>query len=221
LSYTGGTQISAGTLVVNDPTALGAGQVVTSGGELLAGTTETINNHLAMNGDFTVAAAAGQTLTVTGWNINANGQTIAFGSPGQNGTVALSTSGGAAIGNPANGYTVLVQAGTLRLNDASSPLLLLNDTHTTIRPAGTLDLNGFSPTVNDLHGGGHIINGGGAATLTVNGGNFSGVIGGPLSLTVTNASTLTLSGNNTYIGGTTVNSGSTLARSPTAASLQI
>ncbi len=210
LSYTGGTQISGGTLVVNDPTALGAGGVTTSGGGLLAGATETIHNILTMNGDFRVAAALGQTLTMASWDVAANGQTIAFGGPGQNGTVVWGAAGLEMVSNPANGYTILVQAGTLRAGDSNFTILASNDTTTLIRPAGTLDANGFSFTVNDLHGGGQIIDSGGAATLMVNGGSFSGVISGPLSLSVTNNSSLSLSGNNTYTGTTTINSGSSL-----------
>jgi fibronectin-binding autotransporter adhesin len=210
LSYTGGTQISGGTLAVNDPSALGSGGVVTSGGELLAGATESIGNQLTMNGNFTIAAAHGQTLTIGtgGWFLSASGQTITFGAPGQDGTVLWSTSPGA-IGNPGNGYTILVQAGTLRAADSNFGLLFNYDTRTAIRPAGTIDAAGFSFTVNDLEGGGHIIDSGGAATLTVNGGSFSGGIGGPLALVVT-GNPLTLSGNNTYTGGTTINSGATL-----------
>jgi fibronectin-binding autotransporter adhesin len=212
LSYTGNTQISGGTLVVNDPTALGPGGVVTSGGELLAGATESIGNQLTMNGNFTIAAAHGQTLTIGtgGWFLNASGQTITFGAPGQDGTVLWSTAGGGGtIGNPSAGFTVLVQAGTLRAADNQFGFLFSFDTRTAIRPAGTIDAAGFSFGVNDLEGGGHIIDSGGAATLTVNGGNFSGGIGGTLALVVT-GNPLTLSGNNTYLGGTTINSGATL-----------
>src|SRR5436305_14196937 len=80
--------------------------------------------------------------------------------------------------------------------------------HTTIRPAGTLDLAGVNAVVTGLQGGGHVTNSGAAALLQVNGGNFSGVIGGPLALEVTNGS-LALSGNNTYTGGTTIDAGTT------------
>jgi autotransporter-associated beta strand protein len=62
--------------------------------------------------------------------------------------------------------------------------------------------------VNDLEGGGQITNTGAATTLTVNGGNFGGVIAGPLALTVSGA--LVLFGNNTYTGGTAINGGATL-----------
>ena len=215
LNYTGGTLIAAGTLIVNDPAALGAGALTISGGELLEGLTGTINNTLTMTGNFTIAAAHAQTLTIPTtqpWALTETiNEVIAFGAPGQDGTVVWNAPAGSSVSTSLNtAYTVSVQAGTLRpgLNGGFG-LLFVDAQSAIIQAAGTLDANGFSFTLNDLEGGGHISDSGGAATLTVNGGNFSGVIGGPLHLTVTGTA-LTLSGNNTYTGGTTINSGATL-----------
>src|SRR5207248_3593795 len=122
------------------------------------------------------------------------------------GTVAFGSAAGI-VNNPST-YTVVVSAGTLRPTDAELGIVLGADRHTTVQAAGTLDAAGFTLMVNDLQGGGQITDPGGAAGLTVNGGNFSGVIGGALGLTVNGL--LTLSGNNTYTGGTTINGGSTL-----------
>src|SRR5438105_212765 len=213
LSYTGGTRISAGTLIVNDPAALGSGGLRISGGELLEGLSGTINNQLTMSNSFTIAAAHGQTLTTSTthpWTLNGViGQVVTFGAPGQDGTVAWSTPAGSSITPFGSAYDVLIRAGTLRANDSSFGVITQFAQHTTIRPAGTLDLAGVNAVVTGLQGGGHVINSGAATLLQVNGGNFSGVIGGPLTLQVTNGS-LALSGNNTYTGGTTINSGTTL-----------
>jgi autotransporter-associated beta strand protein len=212
LSYTGGTLISAGTLIVNDPTALGSGGLTITGGELAAGLTEAISNQLTMSGNFTIAAAHGQTLTTSTthpWTLNASGQTVTFGALGQDGTVLWSTPGGSLVTPFGGAYTVLVRAGTLRANDSSFGVLTQFAQQTIIRPAGTLDLAGVSAVVTGLAGGGHVTDSGAAALLQVNGGNFSGVIAGLLSLQVTNGS-LTLSGNSTYTGTTTINSGTNL-----------
>src|SRR5437879_6230072 len=144
--------------------------------------------------------------TVSGSSATNTDDVVTFGAPGQDGTVAFGSAAGI-VNNPST-YTVVVSAGTLRPTDAELGIVLGADQHTTIQAAGTLDAAGFTLMVNDLQGGGHITDTGGAAGLTVNGGNFSGVIGGPLGLTLNGA--LTLSGNNTYTGGTTINGGSTL-----------
>ena len=82
---------------------------------------------------------------------------------------------------------------------------------------GTLDMAGFSDTINGLNGSGTVDNSTGTGnTLTVGGNNanstFSGVIqntSGSLGLAKTGTGTLTLSGNsaNTYSGLTTVSAG--------------
>ena len=115
---------------------------------------------------------------------------------------------GGNVPNP-NTYTVLVQAGTLRAGDANGfPFVLADAQRTAIRPAGTIDAAGIGFTVNDLRGGGQITDSGVAATLTVNGGIFGGIITGPLSVSVTGS--LILAGNNSYTGTTTIGGGSRL-----------
>jgi autotransporter-associated beta strand protein len=80
---------------------------------------------------------------------------------------------------------------------------------------GTLDLNGFSETINGLAGTGVVDTiAGGTPVLTVGDNDqtstFDGVIqntAGTLALTKVGTGTLTLAGINTYTGNTTVNSG--------------
>ena len=114
--------------------------------------------------------------------------------------MAWSTPAGSSITPFGSAYDVLIRAGTLRANDSSFGVITQFAQHTTIRPVGTLDLAGVNAVVTGLQGGGHVTNSGAATLLQVNGGNFSGVIGGPLALQVTNGS-LALSGNNTYTAG--------------------
>jgi autotransporter-associated beta strand protein len=80
--------------------------------------------------------------------------------------------------------------------------------------AGTLQLGGFSETINGLSGNGIVEAGGNTPTLTLGGNNatatFSGVIrntSGELALVKTGTGTQTLSGANTYTGSTTVSQG--------------
>ncbi|MFY7817860.1 MAG: beta strand repeat-containing protein [Akkermansiaceae bacterium] len=79
---------------------------------------------------------------------------------------------------------------------------------------GTLNLGGFSETINGLSGNGILEAGGGTPTLTIGENNatasFSGVIqnsSGDLTLVKTGTGTQTLSGANTYTGTTTVSAG--------------
>ncbi len=143
--------------------------------------------------------------------------------------------------NSYSGGTV-VDSGNLQLG---SSMALPTGTALTLSavdvPAGVLDLNGFSANVSSitvltgpntvaLGAVGQIINTStlaATATLTyagtiANPSNFTGNIndsagsgGGSTALTVASGS-LTLSGNNTYAGGTTVNSGASLILSSTA-----
>jgi autotransporter-associated beta strand protein len=80
--------------------------------------------------------------------------------------------------------------------------------------AGTLNLAGFSETINGLSGNGIVESGSGTPTLTLGennaSGSFSGAISntaGTLALVKTGMGTQTLSGVNTYTGTTTVSQG--------------
>ncbi len=90
---------------------------------------------------------------------------------------------------------------------------------------GTFRMGGFSETINGLSGNGTVDGFSGTPTLTVGDNdatsNFSGVIrntAGTLALTKTGNGTLTLSGNNTYGGATTISSGTLTAGSVTGLS---
>ncbi len=211
LFYSGGTTIDGGTLSVGNPSALGSGPLTIDGGELLASATETISNKLTMSGDFTIAAAHGQTLTMSSaqaWTLNAGaGEMINFGATGQDGTVVFDATGGDSVVNPGT-YTVAVQAGTLKAGDGGLGLLLLHDGATVVQAGATLDTGGFGIQLNGLTGAGHITDSGAAATLSVNNGNFAGTIDGPLALSV--SGNVVLAGATSYTGGTTINNGAEL-----------
>ena len=79
---------------------------------------------------------------------------------------------------------------------------------------GTLNLGGFSETINGLSGSGIVDSGWNDTVLTVGAGNgtgsFTGTIrntAGTLALVKVGAGTLALSGTNTYVGGTTISGG--------------
>src|SRR5262249_16838527 len=79
----------------------------------------------------------------------------------------------------------------------------------TVASGATLDLAGFDQTVGSLAGAGNVTLG--SAMLTTNGDGsdttFSGTISGSGRLVKVGEGTLTLSGNNSYTGGTLLNEG--------------
>ena len=220
-TYTGGTTISNGTLEANVPAALpGYG---TSG-------------KLSVASGATVAVAVGGTGQWSATNINtllgntsafASGSILGFDTTGGNfsystviGAGALSTIGVSKLGSNTltltgtNTYAggTTINGGTLQLGNVSA----LGSGSVTLS-AGTLDLDGYSPSLGALSGsaGSTVttsVAGPAALTTNTSTGNstFAGVItngSGTVSLTKTGSGTLALSGANTYTGSTTISGG--------------
>ena len=164
-------------------------------------------------GTFHMAGGVGYTFSITA----AIGGPGAFqaGNSGDAGTIQLSGvntyTGGTIFGTPFNNNVILQLAGSGTLGSTNGPLTFnsVND---------ILDLNGTSQGIGSLSGPDGIITNSAAVAsiLTIgNGGNgggvFLGTISGPMALTMVGSNTIiTLSGNNSYTGGTTI-SGGTLA----------
>ena len=106
-----------------------------------------------------------------------------------------------------------ISAGTLKIG--GNNVLPFGSGNGNVIDNGTLDVGGFSASINGLSGSGTVDNSGaGTPTLTVGNNNvtsvFSGVIqntSGTLALTKTGTGMLTLSGTNTYGGATTISQG--------------
>jgi len=177
-TYTGGTTVSAGTLALNSANALGSGKVTLAGGSLDV-KSQTIANDIRLTADSRVAGTNGALTGV----ISGNGLLTKVGA----GTLTL-----AGVNTFTGGTTV--SAGTLALNSANA----LGSGSVTLA-GGSLDVK--SQTVaKDI-------------TLTADSsvagadGTITGVIAGNGLLTKVGAGTLTLSGTNTFTGGTVVNAG--------------
>jgi autotransporter-associated beta strand protein len=214
--YTSGTLINAGTLQLGNTYALGvpSGNLTVNGGTLnLAGFSPSVGTLAGNAGALITNSAAGPaTLTVNETANTTYAGTLADGA----GAVAL-VKGGAytltlSASNHYSGGTV-VNSGTLQLGNAFA---LGATTGSLAVNAGTVNLAGFSPTVGTLSGsaGGIIINNGaGTATLTASSSSsatYAGLLingSGALAFVKNGTGTLTLSGSNTYSGGTTIDAG--------------
>jgi autotransporter-associated beta strand protein len=186
---------------VGSNTALGTGTLTFASGTTLqaAATGLTLANTLTLNGTDTID---------TQTNVMAlSGSIGGTGGLAKVGTGTLKVSGA----NTYSGATT-VTAGTLQARAANT---FSATSAFTVGAGAFLDVNGFNQTIGSLAGAGTVTNNGaGAATLTAGGDNtsttFSGTLqngGSSLGLAKTGTGTLTLSGVNTYQGGTTVNGG--------------
>jgi autotransporter-associated beta strand protein len=210
-TYSGGTTISAGTLALSGSGTLGSSSaaVTASGGTLdLGATSQTM-------GTVTVSGGTVQNGTLTGASYALQSGTVSAVLAGSS-IVATKTTSGTLTLSGANTYTggTTISAGTLKLGAAN---VVPGNTYAgDVSVTGTLDLFGYSDAINGLNGAGTLDTtaSSGTPTLTIgangNSGSFSGVIqntAGTLALIKSGAGTQTLSGNNTYSGGTTLNAG--------------
>ena len=167
------------------------------------GETLTLNGSISSNG-----AVSELTVTGAGDMRLAGSVSGTFGLTKQGAGVVTLGASNSYVGNTA------VLDGTLRLgaND-----VIPDGTgygNVAVNGTGTLDLNGFRDTLNGLSGTGTVDSTSGSGTLTVGNNNatstFSGIIqnnGGSLALTKLGSGTLTLAGQNTYSGDTTIQAG--------------
>ncbi|EHJ9456593.1 autotransporter-associated beta strand repeat-containing protein [Salmonella enterica] len=207
-SYTGGTTISGGTLVASNVEALGTGDV-TDNATLELNTGGDFDN--AISGSGQVVKSGDKTLTLSGINSYTGGTTISGGTlvasnvdalgsgdVTDNATLELNTGGD--FDNAIGGTGSVVKSGdkTLTLSGANSY------TGGTTISGGTL----VASNVEALGSGDVTDN----ATLELNtGGDFANNIGGTGSVVKSGDKTLTLSGTNSYTGGTTISDGTLVA----------
>ncbi|HXV00175.1 MAG TPA: autotransporter-associated beta strand repeat-containing protein [Caulobacteraceae bacterium] len=208
-TFTGGSTLLHGELIVTNGKALGTqGLTLDNQTKLVSTATMTLAatgaGTFTFNGNTTIAAAHGTTLTIGGSEaVQVNAGTLNFGQAGDDGVIVFTVSGGSDPGP----FSMNVNDGTLKAGDAIFGDLTLGATSVGVAAGATLDLNGFAVIAHKLTGTGTVTDSGAVATFTLVGGSFAGTLAGRLALTTYN---VTLTGTNTYTGGTTVNSGYTL-----------
>ncbi len=201
-TYSGGTQINSGVVVITNANELGTGAVTLGG----------VGTELRSNGTFTLAnlvnfasspATPGGAISTTGTLTLAsldgtNATQLFFGSTGNAGTVVVNSAS-----NAPSTLDVEVRNGTLRNGGGLSGLTGAANS-TTVDSGATLALNDLSLTVNALQGNGSVTLGTKAVTtLTLPGSSvFAGVISGAGQVNI--SGDMTFTGANTYAGGTTI-----------------
>ncbi len=217
-----------GTVALAAANALGAGPLQVTGTVDLAGfdqavTTLTGSGTVLNTGRFDGAPGtiSANTLTAQSGTFSGaltDGQATVNGLPFA-GTLGLTKSsdgtatGGTLVLAGTSTYTgaTTVAAGTLQ---AGSTAALSPASPVTVAAGATLDIAGFTSEVGSLAGAGTVIDSGAAGTLTTGrlgtSTTFSGLVadnGGALTLHKVGAGTLSLTGANTYTGGTTLEAG--------------
>ncbi|EAY9183325.1 autotransporter outer membrane beta-barrel domain-containing protein [Salmonella enterica] len=207
-SYTGGTLISSGTLVANDVNALGTGDV-TDDATLELNTGGDFDN--AISGSGQVVKSGDDTLTLSGSNSYTGGTTISGGTLVASNVEALGTgdvTNNATLELNTGGDFINNIGGTGRVEKSGDDTLTLSGSNTytggTTISGGTLIASNV-----DALGTGDVTN---DATLELNtGGTFDNAISGSGQVVKSGDKTLTLSGSNTYTGGSTINDGTLVA----------
>ncbi len=229
-TFTGGVHLDSGSLQLAIDNAIGTGTLRINGGDLRAsGATRTLANAVVLNGNFTLgrntnlggAVTLANDVVVTSANPDVLAAATSAFTGAISGTRGIAFAEGAnptgtIILSGANTYSggTTLNAGVLRLGHATALGAAIGNLAVN---GGTLNLNGFSPTIGRLSGSGGVIANlaAGTATLTTNttaGSTFAGSLqngasGQTLALTKLGSGTLTLSGVNTYTGATLVSAG--------------
>ncbi len=230
-TYSGNTTVSAGTLNINNASAIGAGALTITGGNidstLSGGVVLSTNNAQNWNGDVSyggtnpltmgtgaVTLGGNRILTINGSSTLTEGGAIGDGGHGfgitQTGPGTLVLNGASTF---TGGYTInngtVIAGSNNALGASTSPLTLVTP--------GTVQVNGHALSVGSLTGDSTSTitdNNATAGTLVVNPTGstvFAGVLAngatGTLGLTINGTGTETLSNANTYTGPTVVSAG--------------
>jgi autotransporter-associated beta strand protein len=217
-SYGGATLISAGTLQIGNGGTGGAltgGGPLTDNGTLAFDESGTINVGSAIGGTGSLTQIGTGTTVLTGANtylgtttIGAgtlqigNGGSVGHGAVTDNGTLAFNTTSGILFANDIGGTGALNQLGT------GTTVLTGNASYTglTTISAGVLQV-GNGGTAGALTGTSGVTDNATLAFDSSNAVTFSAPISGTGALVQSGSGVLTLTGANTYLGGTTVGGG--------------
>jgi autotransporter-associated beta strand protein len=229
-TYSGGTTLNAGTLNVNNASAIGTGSLTIAAGTTIDNTsgsaiTLSTNNAQFWNGDFTFGGSndlnlgTGAVTLASSLHLTTNGTaalTVGGVIGGPTGAGLIKEGTGTLVLNGANTFDggVTINGGTVRIGNASALGTSTNPLTFGASSNGKLQVNGNALVLSGINGDNTTTIENSNATngsLSVGSGFFDGILqngsAGTLALTKTGAGVLTLTGANTYSGGTTLNGG--------------
>ena len=222
-TYTGLTNITAGTLLYGTNNAIGSGNVTIDGATTvldMAGYSDTVGT-VTLSSNATINGGSGSVLSSTG-SFEMQSGTVNVVLADDPGTVLNKTTAGTVTLNQQNTYTGLtnITAGTLLYGTNNA----IGSGNVTIDGATTvLDMAGYSDTVGTVTlSNNATINGGSSSVLTSTGtfemqsGTVNVVLGGSAALNKTTSGTVTLNNANTYTGATAVSAGKLILAGPAA-----
>ena len=197
-SYAGGTTVDSGLLVVGNSAALGSGAVAANGGTLdLHGYSVTVPSFSGAAGVVTNNGASSSLLTVNqGTTATTFGGTIGNGPTNKVALTVITSGAGALVLDGSNTYS-----GATTISGNSTMQL------------GNADNNGSIGNSVVTDNGSLIVSRSDSVNLTS---LISGPLGGSGDLVLVGGGTLTLTGTNTYSGGTIVNTGTMIVTNPGA-----
>jgi autotransporter-associated beta strand protein len=199
-SYSGGTTLNAGSLVMGNANALGTGELTINGGTLNLNGNNLSQSAFTQSGGALGTNGSTQTLTASTYALNGGTVNAALGA----GTINVG--GNATLNGTAASTTINVNnEGILTLGGTDR---LANTAAVTINAGGTLDIGAYNDTVDNLTLGGGTLGGSGkltASTYALNGGEVNANLGGGAA---------TVAADTTMRGGAeaslTINTGRTL-----------
>ncbi len=214
-SYSGGTYLQQGEIVVNNASSLGTGALEMDTGELRSTATATLavtelTVNAAQAATFSTAASTTLTLDLASLDLG-DDATLRFGSAGNTGTILF----GADTVNATPGGTGILslEYGTLTATDAALGTIASRVGKVFVKDGAVLNFNDQSSSVDIgiLEGDGFLTTGNSVqTTVTVRSGRFGGQFATPGQLVKEGSGTLTLSGAPQISDGITVNTGTLL-----------
>jgi len=223
------TKLGAGVMTLSGANTYTGPTTITTGTLQIAVANDRISNSSAVTlgaaGIFDLNAfdeTIGSLTGAAGSSVLLGGGTLTTGTDGTDTTFAgviseagnfVKTGGGTMTISGANSYTgtTTIDGGILRLGAAG---VITDASAVTVDVNGTLSLNNNAETIGSLAGAGAVTTGGAGGILTAGGDGtsttYSGIMSGTGALSKLGAGTLTLSGDSTYTGGTTLAAGGIL-----------